>query len=71
MAIHQEGTPPPPPKPKKQPSLEEGIWLNVRTDKVKAKVNDGVLDVKVEKEDESLYMDENNNFHINLDAGKS
>ncbi len=70
MAIHQEGTPQPPPP--KKPTLEDGILLSVRTDKVKVKgVEDGILKVEVKEEDESIYTDDNNNLHINLDAGKS
>lgn len=69
MAIHQEGTPPPPPP--KKPTLEDGILLSVRTDRVKVKgAEDGTLKVEIKEEDESIYMDDNNNLHINLDAGR-
>lgn len=69
MAIHQEGTPSPPPP--KKPTLEDGILLSVRTDKVKVKgVEDGTLKIEVKEQDESLYIDEQDNLHINLDAGR-
>lgn len=68
MGIYQQGTqPPPPPKP----TLQDGILLSVRTDRVKIKgVEDGTLKIEVKEQDESLYIDEQDNLHINLDAGK-
>lgn len=69
MAIHQEGTPPPPPEKKR--TLKDGILFSVRTDRVKFKgVKDGVVDVEIKEEDESLYT-KDGALHINLDAGKS
>jgi len=71
MAVHQEGTPPPPPKPKKQPSLEEGVTIIVDTEKLKFKgIKDGVVDVELKEQDESVYI-KDGALHINLDAGKS
>ena len=64
MGIYQEGGTPP--KPEKKPSLEDGVWLSVRTDKVKVReVGEGHLKVEIKEEDESVYV-KDGALHINV-----